>query len=129
MRICKFSRGIYLPSDKPTFENLNKLKLKSKAIVAWLSILLGGVCAGRFYIGNYKMGIIKTAVTLAIYLLSGAAFYIPVPYLGAVLCFLGNAAIFIWYLLEIPKCIKLCTQMNYNRINGCISHSVKRKSV
>ena len=116
-------------NDNKAFQNLDELKLKSKAVVAWLSILLGVVCAGRFYLGDRKAGIIKIAVTFAIYILSGVVFYIPVPFLGAILCLLGNLAIFIWYLMEIPKCTKLCTQINSNRINGCMSRSLNRNTL
>lgn len=48
--------GDYLPKGEP---------VKSRVIAGLLGIVLGGLGAGRFYLGFYKMGLLQLLVTVA----------------------------------------------------------------
>ena len=48
--------GDYLPKGEP---------VKSRLVAGLLSLLLGGVGAGRFYLGFYKLGIFQLIFTVA----------------------------------------------------------------
>ena len=51
-----FLAGDYLPKGDP---------VKSKIVAGLLSLFLGGVGAGRFYLGFYKLGIFQLIFTVA----------------------------------------------------------------
>lgn len=96
------------------FAPLNALTVKSKLAATLLSVFLGGVCAGRFYVGDYVYAIVKIVVTIAIGLISGLLSFVPV--LGILISVASSIGLVIWYIYEIVKCNNRAQEVNYTKI-------------
>ena len=101
-------------ANDEAFEPLNAVTFKSKVAALLLSLFLGGVCAGRFYVGDYKYAIIKIVIVIALSLV--VFFAGAVPVLGIILRIAYFIAIFAWYIYDIVKCYGRAMEINEKRI-------------
>ena len=111
----------FAEADDSAFAALNEIKLKSKIATLLLSIFLGGLCAGRFYLGDWGFAIIKMAATYIFCTIVAvlSVFSMVNPFL-LVLAILIGIGIFVWYIAEIVFCCKRCSEVNYNKIIHCL---------
>ena len=72
-------------------DELMSIKLKSKVVAILLSVFLGGWGAGRFYVGDTKIGILRLLASVA----TGLASLVPV--LGIIVAI----ASLVWMIAEI----------------------------
>lgn len=113
------------------YEPLMNAKLKSKTAAILLSVFLGGVAAGRFYVGNVKYGIVKIAVTILLGLFGvGLSYFLAMMAAsggGDVLrqvwpVIIADIVIAIWWLAEIFLCpeqvLKVNTQTLFRILNS-----------
>lgn len=113
-----------LKAKDEAFAVLNGLTLKNKVAALLLSIFLGGFCAGRFYLGDYKFAIFKIITTVVIVVIATLLSFIPV--LGLLLAVAASIGTFAWYIVEIIKCYKLAQEMNFENIYNVLDvYSVK----
>ena len=106
-------------ANDEAYEPLQKIKLKNKIVTVLLCVFLGGLGAGRFYLGDYQIGITKivsiTILNLIYIFLNGILFM----FIGL---FLSTITI-VWYFTEIFSCYKHCSELNYERIKAVIKVS------
>lgn len=99
------------------FEPLSNVQLKSKTVTLVLSILLGGVCAARFYLGDVKFGVLKIIATVALTVLSVVIdLFLPIRIFSIII----SIVIFIWWALEIYLCSKRVKTVNTERVEEVI---------
>lgn len=84
------------------FAPLMEIKLKSKAATILLSIFLGGLSMGRFYLGDTKYAVGKLLTAIA------AAFCSEIPFLGPIL----SLGIAIWSIVDIFLCVRRVKEVN-----------------
>lgn len=95
------------------FEPLNALTFKNKTATLLLSLFLGGLCAGRFYLGDWKFALLKIFITFALGIISS---FIPVTAIKGII----GVALLIWSIIEIVLCYKRCTYLNYLKVFNCL---------
>lgn len=111
------SNGVELkPKLEAASENcmdaLMGIKMKSKIVAILLAMFLGGIGAGRFYIGDKKIGIIRIIVTIA----TSLASYVPV--LGMIVAIVS----FGWIIVDIFLVAKRVKQVNFEIVCNFLSY-------
>lgn len=89
------------------FESLVNVRLKSQTTALLLSIFLGGLAAGKFYVGETKAAIIKIVVTWLLSAVTGALsiFWLPLGLLGSI----PNL---VWWIADIVRAKSLAVAAN-----------------
>lgn len=115
---CAFKNRLSAASDE-AFAPLNTVTLKNKIAALLLSIFLGGVCAGRFYVGDYKFAIIKIVASILISVVSGLLLLVPI--LGLIIFITASVGLTAWNLVEIYFCYKRAREVNVEKLNDIIA--------
>lgn len=130
-------------ADDEAFEELDKIELSSMTATTLLSVFLGGVSAGRFYLKDYAPAIFKTVISLIFYSL-GCFFIISGikmfwgddsliqtfnkfafgSNLGIVLI---NIFLLGWYVSDIFACREQCSERNLTLIAACVNADIAKK--
>ncbi len=103
-------------ADDGCMDDLMRLPLKSKWIAFLLSFFLGGIGAGRFYLGETAVAILRIIATVV---MIGLSF---VPILG-IIASLASAA---WLIAEWFLCFNRAKMINYETLNRYLSLNVKK---
>lgn len=95
------------------FELLNDAPFKSRTATLLLSLFLGGICAGRFYLGDWKFALVKIALTVGLSILS---VFIPFAFMNIII----SLGLGVWSIAEIVLCYKRCSLINLQKLNTTI---------
>lgn len=93
------------------FESMTRVPLKKKAVTLVLSIFLGGVSAGRFYVGMTRSAVIKLVVLVAISIVSA--------FLGALVPFISLIGMLpgvIWGIYDMVKSFAFTREANTEKL-------------
>lgn len=88
-------------------DELMNLPVKSRWIAFWLSFFLGGIGAGRFYLGDTKIGVAHIVVTV----LAGALAFVPI--LGVIASIVSS----IRAIAELFLCFNKAKNDNYKLLS------------
>ncbi len=108
-----------LAADESCMDGLMCLRLKSKTAAFLLSFFLGGVGAGRFYLGDTALAVFRIIATV----LTGALSFIPI--LGIIVGIVS----FGWFVAEWFLCYKKAKTKNFEIISNYLAcHPIKVNS-
>lgn len=105
-------------ADENCMDGLMSLPMKSKWAAFWLSFFLGSFGAGRFYIGDKKIGILRIVASV----LTGALLLIPI--LGLIV----SAVSGIWLIAEWFLCFNGAKSKNYEALGFYLDSHKKTTS-
>lgn len=111
--------GYLYNAQESAYRKLDELKLKSITATTLLTIFLGGLSAGRFYLKDYFFAVIRIAMLFA----AGIALPLlnAIPIFGSFLAGAVSLGIIIWYVAEIFICRAICAEHNLEIINATIN--------
>lgn len=95
------------------FEILNAVSFKSRVATLLLSLFLGAICAGRFYLGDWKFALVKIALNIGLNILSA---FIPIAFMNIII----SLGLGVWYIAEIVLCYKRSSLINLQKFNTSI---------
>jgi len=109
-------------ADENCMDGLMLLPVKNKWITLALSFFFGGIGAGRFYLGDFKLGIAHVVVSVITVVLS----FIP---LLNILRIILNVANSIWVIAELFVCFYKAKYDNYVTLtNYLVAHKREEKA-
>ncbi len=101
-------KGYMQAADDGCMDGLMCLRIKNKWVAFLFSFFLGGIGAGRFYLGDKKIGVIRIVVTVAVSLTS----FIPI--LGIIV----SLASVVWIIAEWFIGFKKAKTINYEILSS-----------
>lgn len=93
-------------------DELMSIRLKSKIVAILLSVFLGGFGAGRFYIGDSKIGVLRLLASVA----TGLASFVPV--LGVIVAI----ASLVWGIAEIFLVAGRVKYVNFDTVSRFLGY-------
>lgn len=113
---CAFKNRLSAASDE-AFAPLNAASLKNKVTALLLSIFLGGVSAGRFYVGDYIYAIVKIVASILISVVCVLISNIT----GLIMSTIASVGFLAWNLVDIYFCYKRAREVNVKKLNDIIA--------
>lgn len=106
-------------ADDGCMDLLMSVPMKSKWAAFVLALFLGGFGAGRFYLGDTAVAILRLVASAV---MIGLSF---VPILGII----ASVASSIWLFAELFLCYHRAKEINFEKLNNFLLQNVKKVSV
>ena len=103
-------------ANEGCMDGLMNVHMKSKWVAFVLAFFLGGIGAGRFYLGDTKIAILRIVATV----LTAALSFVPI------LSWIVAAVSVIWVIAEWFLCFIKAKEINYESLNYYLTATARR---